>query len=120
MRHITFWSMPWFRQFHLHCYIMQRPGFSPTPSHIEFLVVKVIFGQVFHRILWFSPVFITITLNHVVCHFINVVNTLWHYMISFGCTQDSSTTQASVSLSMVQCDTSDKLKTAQNIKDQMW
>jgi hypothetical protein len=34
----------------------QRPGFNPGSVHVEFVVDKVALGQVFLRVLRFSPV----------------------------------------------------------------
>jgi hypothetical protein len=34
----------------------QRPGFDPGSVHVGFMVDKVALGQVFPRVLWFSPV----------------------------------------------------------------
>jgi hypothetical protein len=33
-----------------------RPGFVPGSPHVGFLVDEVAMGQVFLRILWFSPI----------------------------------------------------------------
>jgi hypothetical protein len=34
----------------------RRPGFAPGSFHVGFVVDKVALGQVFLRVLWFSPV----------------------------------------------------------------
>jgi hypothetical protein len=34
----------------------RRPGFDPGSVHVGFVVDKVVLGQVFLRLLWFSPV----------------------------------------------------------------
>jgi hypothetical protein len=42
-----------------------RPGFDPGSVHVGFMVDKVAVGQVFPRVLWFSPVsFIPPVLHH--------------------------------------------------------
>jgi hypothetical protein len=35
---------------------LQRPGFDLGSIHVRFVMGKMILGQVFPRILWFSPV----------------------------------------------------------------
>ena len=48
-------AMPWLRRL-VACLPQRRPGFDPGSVHVGFVVDKVALGQVFPRVLRFSPV----------------------------------------------------------------
>jgi hypothetical protein len=49
------WAVPWLRR--LVAYLSpRRPGFDPGSVHVGFALDKVALGQVFPRVLRFSPV----------------------------------------------------------------
>jgi hypothetical protein len=50
-----FKAVPWLRRL-VASVSPRKPGFDPGPVHVGFVVVKVALGQVFPRVLQFSPV----------------------------------------------------------------
>jgi hypothetical protein len=48
-------AVPWLRRL-VAGLLSGRPGFDSGSVHVEFVVDKVALGQVFPRVLWFSPV----------------------------------------------------------------
>jgi hypothetical protein len=49
------WAVPWLRRLAADL-PTRRPRFDPGSVHVGFVVDKVALGQVFLRVLWFSPV----------------------------------------------------------------